>query len=230
MPSTTVPAPKVPAPTGTEFVLYDRYRNTPEASVSSLLGPNEFELDPHESKRILDRVFLGHYLTDRQQCQITQSDLLLDRQTGNFLPYVSQMAKGSFTRANASQTLYVIRVGECGATAKNDYGSNMLVVFDGQNVVARGLTTGRTSIRGIFDLSGDGRQEILLTSEWGRQGVSDESIKLARFDGSALTILKDFGMVFRSDGEEETASVVRAIRGADGHVTYKVMTTARPCQ
>jgi len=217
-----------------EVILYDPDSKVLDPSVTNLVGPAA--LDPQESKRILDRVFKGRYLTDRKQCPNVASTLEADRKSGTFAPKVSQMARGSFTAPHASQTVYVILVGECSASHADNWGSETLVVMDGDTVVTRVPATGSTTISGLSDLDGDGRQELLMKFTYAGQGTWWDSATLARIDDSTLKIIKDFGQLSggNCDGisatKGETASVVRGSRGADGQVTYRVEKKIRPCQ
>ena len=229
----TPAATEAPAPPNGVVVLYDSDSKVHDPNVNDIV-------DPDESKRVLDLLFRSRYLADRKQCpnvatSLAAHSLAANRQSGNFAPKVWQVARGSFTRAHASETLYVVVVGECRATHADNWGSDMLVVMDGDTVLTRILTTGSTSIGGLSDLDGDGRQEALLVFTWAGQGTSWESARLARIDGSTLKTLKDFGHLSGSNcfgisaDKAETVAVVRATHGADGQVAYAVEKRTRPC-
>ena len=151
-----------------------------------------------EKKRILDRLF-GRYLTDTKQCPYNTNDLARSRKAGDFVPEPFEVATGAFTAARASQKLYLVTNGECGATHADNFGSVTLAVFEGDTVVAQANTWGGSAIQDVLDLDGDGKEEILLSSGFTNMGETIESVKLVRFDGTDLVTVKDFGKVYEDE-------------------------------
>jgi hypothetical protein len=103
-------------------------------------------------------------------------------------------AEGSFTAAGMKQTAYLVDAGECGTTASA--ATRRLLVFTGSQLAANVEVPLGSAILGVYDLNGDGKQEVLL--EDGGAG-SGEAIKVARlieFDKDKLATVEDFGQVY----------------------------------
>lgn len=158
------------------------------------------EIGKAEDARVLGKVF-SKYLTDQANCSYGAGfgDLEGARSRGAIVPRVMSKARGSFTAPRTAQTLYLVFVGECGAIHADNWGSDMLVVMQGDIVISRVIIGGGSSLRGVFDLDGDGRQEILLDGGFSNQGATYVSASLARIDGATLTTIKDFGSVYEDN-------------------------------
>jgi hypothetical protein len=207
-----------------ELVIYDpNVHSSPR--VKMLVGPDR--LPREESHRVLDTLFgSGKYLTDAKQCKgsgetLEQSRLLLD-----FAPHVFETATGSFTLPGSSQTLYLVATGECGASHADNFGSMMLAVFDGDNVVVRARISGASSIRDVVDLEGDGVEEIVLTSGTTNMGSVIELVSLVRFGRGRLVTVKDFDKVYEDDCEDSTS----AKRTREYHVIRALVRPGAPTE
>jgi hypothetical protein len=157
------------------------------------------------------------------------------RAAGDFVPWVFEVADGSFTERGEHQRLYLLTVGECGASYADNFGSEMLAVFQGDAVVARSVIYGGSSILGVFDLDGDGQNEFVLTDGFTNQGNTVEAARLARFDHGKLVDVKHFGQVMDDScasgfpGSKLTYSVIHALVRAGKPPEFKVEPKNEPC-
>lgn len=187
-----------------------------------------------EQESVLHRVF-PKYLTDQAQCRGDSANLADARAHGDIVPAVQTKVTGSFTVPKAEQTLYVVFVGECGATHADNWGSQMLVVLEHDVVVARAPMEGGASLQRALDLDGDGRHELVLLTGFTNQGSTIESAKLIRVDRSTLETVKDFGQV----AEDNCASglgrpsrrveMIRATIKPGEPPLFRTEETKRPC-
>jgi hypothetical protein len=188
----TAPAP-ADSPSGAELVIYDP-RQDEAPGITMLVGPKR--LDAAATRRILDSVFGRDYLSDYRDCKGGAGSAAEARAAGDFAPSVFESARGFFTNAGKQQqTLYVIPLGECGASHAENFGTVMLAVLQGDALVAKALVDGGSSLGGVFDLDGDGRNELLLTTGYTGQGYTTVSAKLVQFEGGNLIDIKTFGQV-----------------------------------
>jgi hypothetical protein len=234
LPSKSAPAPPV------EVVIYARDgANT--TNPKWLVGKDK--LAPEKQKVILDAVFgAGRYLADENGCG--QRDealgfgneyLATARARGAFAPRVVQTASGSFTTPRIPQTVYLIQVGECGATHAENLGSELLAVFEGDTVVSRVKLDGGSSIDGVFDLDGDGWSEIVITTGFMSQGIIVASARLSRLQHDQILDVKSFGEVLHAacgtglPGSEATSSLIRAIVRPGKPPEFTVEQKTGPC-
>lgn len=188
-----------------------------------------------EQSRILRRVF-PKYLTDAQKCSPNITSIDDSRRRGEMVPRVVSAASGSFTAAGVSQRLYVIFVGECGATHADNFGSGLVVTFQNDAIVARATISGSSAIQHLFDLDGDGRLELLITSGFMNYGAMTMSASLEQVGATSLTTLKDFGEVMASncagafETKEEQVSTIRALTSPGHAPIFRVTTKKGSCQ
>jgi hypothetical protein len=168
-------------------------------------------------------------------CRGSGQNLEDARRAGDFVPGVAEAATGAFTVPRAPQVLYLILNGECGATHADGFGSVTLAVVDHGAIVARTILGGGSSIDGVFDLDGDGRNEFVVTSGFTNQGSTTESASIMRFDGARLVTIASFGEVSESScgspfgAKTESISFVRALVRQGMPPEFKVEKTSRPC-
>jgi hypothetical protein len=246
-------APPTPAPSTASsaqtpppgVVIYDPSSNAQGPNVKMLVGPDK--LSTAAAKRILDRIFSGGYLTDNKQCRGVADNLRgagarpeavlpAARAQGDFVPFVFEVAAGSFTAPRVSQTLYLITVGECGAIHAENWGSNLLAVFQGDAVVAQSIIAGGSSIGGVFDLDGDGQSEFLLAGGYTGMGETIVVAQLSRFDHAKLVNVKSFGQVLNDScgsidpNRGSKFSVIRALAQPVKPLEFHVEQVTKPCQ
>jgi len=221
------------APPAGDVILFNPSASSTDPSVKTLVGRDK--LAPAESRRILDAVFGGRYLTSEHQCQGVGPSLASSRQAGDFTPSVLEQARGSFTAPQRTQTLYLITDGECGATHADNWGSITLAVLEAGAVVAGTIIDGGSSIRRVVDIDGDGRNEVVLTSGFANQGSVVESARLVRMETTGLTVIHDFGQIFTSncDGglepRAQTISVVHAMTAPGAAATFRLEPRTERC-
>ena len=126
-------------------------------------------------------------------------------------------------------------MGECGASHAQYWGSQIVLVTEGDAVRARVGVDGGGSIAGLFDLDGDGRLEVLLTSSFTNQGNTVEHASLVRVDASTLGTIKDFGEVMNANcassfgDQTSTVSIVRAVTRVGSQPEFKIEKKTEPC-
>lgn len=208
-----------------ESVLFDNATTT-DAHVTTTV-------DKTESARVLKLLF-PKFLADDKRCGNPKT-LKDARDRGQFVPRVSEVATGSFTEARATQKLYNIFVGECGATHADNYGTSLLVVVQGGAVISRAEGAGGDSISKVVDVDGDGKNELVLTSGVSAQGTMVSTARLSRFDGQRLVAVSDFGEVYSGNcagafepKEEEVTSVVASFV-VGKPVAFRITKKKGPC-
>jgi hypothetical protein len=152
------------------------------------------KFDTSFQKEILSRVF-NSYLTKLEDCNGT-GDLEQDRKTGNFVPIVQNVIRGSFTHPYTNEQLFTIHIGECSATKADRYGTKQLVVFkNGQPIFSLNLNG---DVQKRFDLDKDGQDEWLLS-----YGMCDlqscfRGASVMRFNNGQIEKLIDLDYVYES--------------------------------
>lgn len=164
-------------------------------------GPEESTKQPavgaNLERSILTAMF-GSYLTDETQCPLdvgdpTTPEGLRDlRKSGYLVPSISSNVNGSFTKAGAKQTAYVILVGECGAPHVVNWGTKRLAIFEGQTLVANVDVKDYNTIIESYDLDGDGISELLLAGAYMQMGHYFSWAELVDARDGKLHVLKDF--------------------------------------
>jgi hypothetical protein len=151
-------------------------------------------------RTVLSKVF-RKYLTDESKCnaQFDASDgadaLAAARKAGEIVPSINEMITGSFTAAGQSQTLYVISVRECNASHADNFGTNRVAIFSGQQLVADLDADFKSDIARKTDLNSDGIDELLMTSSYMGQGTLIEMASLFSFQNRRLQVIREFGKV-----------------------------------
>jgi hypothetical protein len=230
-PATTAVSPAAALPR--ETVLLDHRSWTKDPKVRELVGANK--LSASERTRILDLLFgAGRYLGDAKACR-GGADLASARRAGNFVPDVVEAATGSFTTADAKQSLYLVANGECGATHADHWGSMTIAAVEGHTAVAQANLGGGSSLRGVFDVEGDGKNELLVTAGFTNQGATTESATLYRFEGKKLVEVASFGEVYSNDcdgaspSKKEEFTIVHAIVRPGAAPEFKSEKRSAPC-
>ncbi len=215
----------VNAAAAAEIILDDPRTNARDARVVD-------EIDKAEEAGILRKLF-PKYLTDEDNCSGVADDLEGARRRGDIVPTVRAKASGAFTYARRTQTLYLVFVGECGASHADNFGSTMIAVVQDGAIVGRAVTGG-SSIAGIFDLDGDGRQEVLLGSGYTNMGITVSSASLVRVETTSIHTVIDFGQVYEDncasveEMKKQEFSVIYATPGSPP--TFRKQPMTRPCE
>lgn len=167
-----------------------------------------------EASELIARLYPRH-LSEQSQCPVGEGGSLeRARARGDFVPSVMSAVDGSFTAAGREQRLYLIFVGECGAVHADNWGSNELVVTENGKVVDRVLTGGSSYIERVFDLDGDGRDELVFSNGFTGHGVTLSFASLVAIGAGSLRVIKDFGQVL----EDECGSMLDT-----KHVEYSIV-------
>ena len=150
-------------------------------------------------KLVLSKIF-RKYLTDSEKCnpkfEATGDDYLkAARNAGQMAPSIIDSITGSFTAAGQTQTAYLISVSECGASHADNFGSDRVAIFAGDQLVADFDADFRSSFLSKTDLNSDGIDELLMTSGYMGQGTLTEGAALVSFQGGRLNVLADFETV-----------------------------------
>lgn len=152
---------------------------------------------------VLSKLF-RRYLTDQNRCNAQfdasgDSDpLAAARKAGQIVPSIFDSARGSFTAAGQSQTVYVISVSECNASHADNFGTKRIAIFSGQQLIAEFDVDFYESIARKTDLNGDGVDELLMTRGYMGQGTLTEQAALLSFQNGRLNVIDDFGVVLEN--------------------------------
>jgi hypothetical protein len=151
-------------------------------------------------KMVLSKVF-RKYLTDGNKCNPnfegngTDDYLAAARKAGQIAPSIIDSTTGSFTAVGQTQTAYLISVAECGASHADNFGTDRVAIFSGQQLVTNVDADFKSSFVRKTDLNGDGIEELLMTSGYMNQGTLTQSAALVTFQGGKLNVVKDFELV-----------------------------------
>ena len=145
---------------------------TPKETLYDFRANNKttpIKIPPATQKMVLSKVF-RKYLSDSAKCnpqfEASGSDnyLAAARKAGQIAPSIIDSTTGSFTAAGQTQTAYLISVSECGASHADNFGSDRVAIFAGQQLVADLDVDFRSSFARKTDLNVDGIDELLMTS------------------------------------------------------------------
>lgn len=176
---------------------------------------------------VLSKVF-RRYLGDPKKCSArfnasgASDPLKAARNAGQMVPAIVDMATGSFTAAGQAQTAYVIAVSECNASHADNFGTDRVAIFAGQQLVADLDVDFKSSIVRKTDLDGDGMDELLMTSGDMHQGILTEVAALLDFSNGRLRVIEYLGTVTEDScasempGSSSKASVVSVAGIAPG--------------
>ena len=216
----SVAAAQRPAtPKGRQLLLDFRTDNNPAA----------VKITPATERNVLSKIF-RRYLTDQNRCntnfdysKVDANDVLAAaRKAGQIVPFIEDVATGSFTAAGQSQTAYVISVNECNATHADNFGSKRVAIFAGQQLVAEFDTNFKRTIERQIDLNGDGIDELLMSGGDMGQGTLMQVAALVSFQNGRLRVIEDFLTVVEDDcatlrpGSTRKASVLYFSTAAPG--------------
>lgn len=173
---------------------------------------------PATQKLVLSKVF-PKYLTDDSKCSRDfeprgDDRLKSARDAGQFAPSIVDVATGSFTAPNRTETAYVISVNECNASHADAYGSKRVAIFNGQELVADVDSDFKSHVVRKTDLDGNGINELLLGSSDISQGTVTEMVSLVDFQNGRKRIIDDLGTVSEDScasglpGSSSRASVI----------------------
>ena len=178
---------------------------------------------PNATQRlVLSKVF-RKYLTDANKCNSRfEGDLEAARNAGQIAPSIIDSTTGSFTAKGQAQTAYVISVAECNASHADNFGSDRLAIFNGQQLVADIDLDFKSSIVKKTDLDGDGVDELLMTSGYMNQGTLTEQAALMSFQDGKMQVVADFETVTEDScasgfpGSSARASVISIVAATAG--------------
>ena len=189
--------------------------------------PHDIKIPAATERAVLTKV-LRRYLTDQNQCKADfdasngADPLAAARKAGQIVPYISDVATGSFTSAGQTQTAYVISVSECNATHADNFGTKRVAVFSGQQLVADVDADFKNNIVLKTDLDLDGIDELLMTTGDMAQGTLIETAALVSFQNGRYRVIHDFGTVVEDScasgipGSNSKASVLYHAKIAPG--------------
>jgi hypothetical protein len=158
------------------------------------------KISPAIQKTVLSRVF-RRYLTDARHCNPNFSGngsddfLKAARNAGQIAPSIIDSVTGSFTGPGQTQTAYLISVSECGASHADNFGSDRVAIFNGEQFIADFDADFKSSFLRKIDLNGDGVDELLMSSGYMNQGTLTETAALVNFLGGKWNVIEDFSTV-----------------------------------
>ena len=155
------------------------------------------------------------------------------RRAGEFFPALNACYDGSFTGRHAKERLCEFSLNECGASHAEDFGSKVWIVLNGTRVVGRYPQRGGTSIANIFDLDGDGHDELLAMWHWIGQGEMVDTAALVQLAGEWEHHIGGVDVEESTyDGANEAVDRPGVITGQPrrgGRVTDSVVEGVAPC-
>lgn len=211
-----------------ETLLYNSGANLNDPRVNIRVGRAE-------AQKVINTLYPSH-LSQRSQCPTNISSLAQARARGYFVPQVESAADGSFTAAGMKERLYLVWIGECGATHAENYGSDELVVLRSGKVVDRISISGSSSIDRVVDVDGDGRDELILGGGFTGQGETVEMVRLVRLGSGSLWTIRSFGQVLDDDcgsllaHKQVKYSLIWVTHTPEGAPRFRVEKKVRPCK
>jgi hypothetical protein len=159
-------------------------------------------------RMVLSRVF-RKYLTDERRCNPRfeargDDRLQAARNAGQMVPSIIDMATGSFTAPGSSEIAYIISVSECNASHADNFGTNRVAIFSGQQFIGDADLDFKSTVLKQTDLNGDGADELLMASSYMNQGTLTEMAALLEFPNGKPRVIEDFGVVY----EDSCASLM----------------------
>jgi hypothetical protein len=221
-----VEPPDAPLEPG-EIIIYDPRKREHFARVNS-----DFGRSPHDMQRqdaILSRVFRGRpYLRDGEECSYEP------KEQREIKPFVSESVRGSFTAPHANETLYLIWNSECGASHADRWGTRTVAVLRGGKVVAEDGESGIDSIDGVFDLDGDGVEELVVSGGFMNQGFMQTPASVVHFVRGKLVTVASFDLAYAGScaaiGEQrEDFLVIHAHTKRGSPPRFTTQRVSRPC-
>ena len=93
--------------------------------------------------------------------------------------------------------------------------SKVAAVFESKKIVAQVELPSDASLAATFDVSDDGRLELVLAYAWERDGARGIDLKSAKIDANGVVVLRELGEVFRDGcrggGEPKVRSTGRLL-------------------
>ena len=152
--------------------------------------------------------------------------------------WIAGSVEGSFTKANASQTLYLFTRGKPEASYPGTK-PPMLVVFEDGKPVAQFLLTDMSyqEITAVGDTDFDGVDEVLMTAHAYQMGQRTSSSQLYGVKGGQRTLIETFERVYEnncdapfSDNQVRAAVLVVATKDTGSQGRLKRIDYVAPCQ
>jgi hypothetical protein len=196
----------------------------------------EKNVDATEADGVLHRLFPS-FLTNADDCATDVRDLEDARNRGQFVPSVDTKLQGAFTASGKNETVYLLKLNECGAPHSEDFGSAMFAVNDDSSFTVKAILDGQgsTAVHRVID-AGNGTKELVLTQGSTGQGETDELVKLAKITTAGVTVVKDFNTVYTdncgTDEQplQENFSIITQVLKAGGGVDFTLDKRTAGCQ
>jgi hypothetical protein len=194
------------------------------------------KVDATEADTLLHQLFPS-FLTDQGSCADDVASLADARARGQIVPVVGDKLVGAITAPGKNETLYLVSVGECGASHADEFGSALFAVSEGGKITGQILLEGQgsTSIHRVIDAS-DGTKELVITNGFSNMGETDEGAQLVKLTTTAVNVIKDFGQVYTDncggtdDKPQESFQVITQTADGKGGVTFGIQNKTAPCE
>lgn len=197
------------APVAMRLVLYDK-RGYVERDMSypelEAAGERQRRWTQRVAPAVLPGKGLEHYglCSDESRARRAESaaDLAWARARGQFVPWVESTRAGRFTAADADETLYELKTGECNARESwfghgDKLGTKQFVVYRGDELRAVFSVPPEEVVATVQDTDGDGVDELLLGRadfDFARKSLITR-MELVSLRGGARRSIRDFGPV-----------------------------------
>lgn len=150
-------------------------------------------------ERVLDQA-MGAHLDKQEECPEDPGELDEAFESGYFVPKIVSKIMGSFSRPRSSQEIFIIAVGECGATHSDHWGTRRLILVEDGKVLINSKFFW-DSAENPMDLDNDGYDEWFSTSVFCNQGSCTEEAAVTKIINSDLQAILDLGTIFESNCE-----------------------------
>lgn len=176
------------------------------------------------------------YLDSDKKCPKSAGSLSLEQQRsqGFIVPRVTAKARGQLIDKGADDLVFVVFVGECVATHADNFGTEIMVVRRAGKQIASYPIAGGTTLVAARDVTGAGRTELLLTSGFTNQGITEIHASLVRLGAKTIDTIVDLGKVYEDNcgsgmtGSQTVSSRV-SLNLSGPKVTPVLETSTRKC-
>lgn len=206
------------------------------ADWSPLIGRESYgqeKATPRVSAKVKERLFTDFFNKVGNPSRSSGFPKDADLDYLEFRPEIQDTARGSFTGPDRKEILYTVVYDS--AASRADFGKLFwLMVYD-QNGLVLFRKVNAPEILRVFDMDGDGSDEIVLSSLSQYQGnVWVNASAVAMKDGR-FQVIRDFGEVYSSDcysglKKRQTTKVTSVdSRFVDGKLEFRTQTTTTRC-
>lgn len=193
----------------------------------------ETRKQPRISSKVRERLFADFFRKVGSPARSTSFPENVALDVLEFRPEVQDTARGSFTGPGKKEILYTV-IYDSGASHADYNKLFWLMVYD-QNGLVRFEKVDAFNILRVFDVDGDGTDEIVLSSHYQQMGHVWESAEVATLKDGYYDVIRNFGEVYMDDcaaglknsGYIKVTKVEARCR--QGQMEFRTQTTSSKC-